>query len=163
MSESNNFDLIDKLRREWEYEDPMLDTSAMDVVGRVIKLASQWTVETNAAMKPFGLKYTEFDIIATLRRSGKPYELTPTQLCESILLTSGAMTTALNRVEQLGLIERALSVSDKRVKTARLTQVGISLARKAAERRFGLAKHHVQNLSKKEINTLTSLLKICGP
>jgi DNA-binding MarR family transcriptional regulator len=114
-------------------------------------------------MKPFGLKYTEFDIIATLRRSGKPYELTPTQLCESILLTSGAMTTALNRVEQLGLIERALSDSDKRVKTARLTQVGISLARKAAERRFELAKHHVKNLSKKEINTLTSLLKICGP
>lgn len=162
MSQNNHPDLIDQLRDEWNQEDSKLDTSAMDIVGRIIKLGNIWSVQVNTIMKPFGLKYTEFDIIATLRRSGKPYELTPTQLCNSILLTSGAMTTALNRVEKSGLIERTLSASDKRVKTARLTPKGIKLAHQAAEKRFELASNQIQKISGKNRQILSALLRECN-
>jgi len=159
MAKTQSTELIDRLRLEWNAEDPALDTSAMDIVGRIINLGNRWSGEANTAVKPFGLKYTEFDIIATLRRSGPPYELTPTQLCDSVLLTSGAMTTALNRVERLGLIEREESQIDKRVKIARLTKKGKDLARRAAKKRFELAAEQISDISQSDVRELTALLK----
>ncbi len=152
-------DLIDRLRQEWKTELPELDTNAMDVVGRVMLLANRWDGEIQQTLKPFGLTYTDFDILATLRRCGSPYELTPTQLLESVLLTSGAMTTALARLENAGLLTRIEDPNDRRSKKAGLTRKGLSLAVKAAKKRFQTADQQLEILSVSEKRTLAKLLR----
>ena len=159
-TEPSNPDLVDSLRNEWLHEAPDLNTSPMEVVGRILRLASIWETETNHTLKVFGIKYTDFDIIATLRRSGMPYELAPKELCEAILLTSGAMTTALARIERKGLIERGTSSNDKRQKTARLTPKGVKLAYKASVARFDLAKLQVSMLKSNQADQLSDLLRL---
>lgn len=144
---------------EWAAESPELDASAMRVVGRIIRLGRQFEKDASGALKPLGLPYTEFDIIATLRRSGAPYELTPGQLGQAVLLTSGAMTAALDRLEQSGLITRHASETDRRVKTAKLTASGKKLALKAAKARFDVAALALDGLSSQQRKTLAKLLK----
>lgn len=152
-------DAIDQLCAQWAEESPELDTSAMQIIGRIVRLGNRFVVDANHVLKGHGLKYSEFDIIATLRRSGKPYKLTPTQLCESVVLTSGAMTTALDRLEHRGLIIRAQDEADKRIKSACLTDEGVSLAKSAALDRFDLALQELGSLSQQEKHQLTQLLK----
>ena len=138
---------MDELVRQWRDECPELDASAMQVVGRIIRLGRMFEAQAGAALKPFDLPYTDFDIIATLRRSGKPYALTPGELSRAVLLTSGAMTAALGRLERAGLIRRLADSSDRRIKAAQLTAAGKRLARKAAAVRFEVARDALQGLS----------------
>jgi len=158
MTDNNEADLITRLRQEWAIEQPELDSSAMDIVGRVIHLADQWQSSANKLLAQYDLSYTEFDVIATLKRSGPPYELTPTTLRQSVLLTSGAMTAALNRVEKKGLIVRHAMPEDGRVFTAKLTAKGKRLAAKATHSRFELAQSQINNLSEVEKTQVTKLL-----
>ncbi len=156
---SDQDDVIDLLRSQWKSQFPHLDTEAMDVVGRITLLASRWDAEIHHALKPFALSYTDFDIIATLRRSGEPYELTPTALMESVVLTSGAMTTALTRLENAGLLCRKPDPNDGRVRRARLTRAGATLAEKAARARFKVASEQIAELSGKDAQALVKLLR----
>lgn len=158
MKESPEDDLMERLIGQWAQERPELDASAMRIVGRIMRLGRQFEKDAALALKPLGLSYTEFDIIATLRRSGRRYELTPGQLGKAVLLTSGAMTAALDRLEQSGFITRHASDSDRRVKTARLTAAGKRIAVKAAEARFEVAKEVVDGLSVNQRSSLAKLL-----
>ena len=114
----------------------------------------------NTLLKPIGLSYTDFDVLATLMRSGKPYALTPTALRRSVLITSGAMTAALDRLETGGLIVREPNPDDRRSLTARLTKDGRRLARKAARLRFADAAESIAQLSAVDRTQLASLLRL---
>jgi len=120
-------DLIDSLIADWGRERPDLDASAMAVVGRLLRVTVALDGRINEVLKPYGLLYSEFDALATLLRSGKPFELTPTELQEAVVLTSGAMTALLNRLTKKGLIARRKSKVDGRSLTARLTAKGCLL------------------------------------
>lgn len=159
LEDDKPVDAVDLLQAQWQQFDPKLDTNAMQCVGRMFNLVSKWDAATNAMLKPHGINYTDFDIIATLCRAGAPHELTPTQLLTSVLLTSGAMTSALARLERTGLITRVDDAIDKRVKRAKLTTKGQRLARNTAAKRFKLANSQASNLSKNEQRTLESLLR----
>jgi cytochrome b561 len=78
------------------------------------------------ALAPFGFRDGEFDVLATLRRAGKPYRLSPTQLYKSLLVTSGAMTNRLNRLEDVGSIVRMADPNDKRSMLVALTDAGLA-------------------------------------
>lgn len=158
-SAGTSIDPVDQLRQQWRRFDPSLDTRAMDSVGRMVHLVSHWDAEINIMLKPYGINYTDFDILATLCRVGSPYKLTPTDLLRSVLLTSGAMTTALSRLERSGLITRIEDPDDRRVKHARLTRKGQALARKTAAKRFELAGEHASGLTRKELIELEVLLR----
>lgn len=158
MSNKLKNDLIDQLVVDWAQECPELDASAMLVVGRIMRWGRKFEKEAADALKPMGLPYTEFDIIATLRRSGAPYELTPGQLGEAVLLTSGAMTAALDRLEQAAFITRHVSQTDRRVKTAKLTTSGKRMAKRAAKARFNIANEALGELSLKQRRSLAELL-----
>lgn len=147
---------------EWGKECPDLNADAMHIVGRIMQLGRRYEKEASLALKPSGLLYTDFDIIATLRRSGPPYELTPGQLSAAVLLTSGAMTAALDRLQNTGLITRHASEADRRVKTAKLTSQGKSLAKKTAQARFKVATKAVHSLSLDETRDLITLIKRLG-
>lgn len=152
-------DRIDRLLADWQAERPELDTAAMAVVGRLLSLGRQLEARANAALKPLGLHYTDLDVMATLRRSGKPYRLTPTQLRDAVLITSGAMTACLDRLEGNGLIARIASPSDRRSSAAELTAAGRKLIDKAIVVRFDEAAQAVVGLSENERARLAHLLK----
>ncbi|MEM8547346.1 MAG: MarR family transcriptional regulator [Pseudomonadota bacterium] len=152
-------DLMDRLLADWAAECPTLDAKAMAVIGRIIRLGRRYEKDAAEALRPFRLPYTDFDILATLRRNGAPYELTPGQLGDAVLLSSGAMTAALDRLQQAALITRHDSPTDRRIKTARLTPTGKRLSKKAAAARFATATAATTGLTERESEQLTRLLK----
>ncbi|TMM52180.1 MarR family transcriptional regulator [Maribacter algarum] len=158
MKESQE-DIIDNLVSQWHQERPELDAEAMYIVGRILKLGKILEKRAGQALKDSGIYYTDLDVLATLRRSGKPYELTPKELMRSVLITSGAMTALLDRLTRLDLIYRAPDKKDGRIKRAGLTKEGKKVIDKAIEIRFEEANDSVRKLNKAERASLATLLK----
>jgi DNA-binding MarR family transcriptional regulator len=152
-------DVVDLLLSDWRRERPDLDATGMAVVGRILHLGRLLEDHANAGLRAYGVSYTELDVLATLRRSGKPYRLTPTALRQSVLLTSGAMTACLNRLEARGLIERRAADGDRRSLTAALTPRGLKLIDQAIKARFEQARTALAGLSSAECARLAALLR----
>lgn len=152
-------DFIDQLISDWRLERPDLEVEAMQVVGRIIKLGKVFEKRASNSLREIGIYYTDLDVLATLRRSGFPYELSPKQLMESVLITSGAMTALLNRLTKLELIHRIPDKNDGRIILAGLTQKGKELIDKAIEIRFEEAQKSIDILSDQEHYELSGLLK----
>src|SRR5688572_16272982 len=150
---------IDRLLVEWQAQRPELDAQSMAVVGRLLNIGRQLEARANAALRPLGLHYTDLDVLATLRRGGKPYRRTPTELRDSVLITSGAMTACLDRLEANGLIVRVADPHDRRSSAAQLTSEGRKLIDKAIEVRFAEADEALGDLSDSERSRLAALLK----
>ncbi|MDR1186657.1 MAG: MarR family winged helix-turn-helix transcriptional regulator [Bifidobacteriaceae bacterium] len=108
----------------WGRERPDLDASPLEVFSRVTRLAKYLDHMRQESFARYGLQGWEFDVLAELRRSGAPYELTPGQMSAAILLSTGAMTNRLNRIEAAGLIERHEDPNDRRMVRVRLTETG---------------------------------------
>lgn len=152
-------DLVDNLIFDWKQERPELDTSAIQIVGRILNLSKTLEKRASLVLQDGSIHYTDLDVLATLRRSGKPYELTPTQLMKSVLITSGSMTALLDRLAKLYLIHRAPDKTDKRVKRASLTRKGIEVIDKAIEIRFREAQEAIAVFNEKEKKVLSDLLR----
>jgi len=157
-------DLIDLLIMEWGQERPRTRPRAMQVVGRIIRLGRRFEEDVARMLRPYGVAYSDFDVLATLRRAGAPFERSPTELQRTVLLTSGAMTACLSRLEQGGLISRAAGRTDRRRVSARLSPAGHDLVEQLIDRRFGLAQAVLAGLSPDERGQLEALLrKFDGP
>jgi len=152
-------DIIDQLVADWKLERPEVDSSAMHVVGRILKLGKTFEKRAGKALSAHDIYYTDLDVLATLRRSGKPYLLTPKELMQSVLITSGAMTALLNRLTKLKLIYRLPDKIDGRIKRAGLTKKGIEIIDEAIEVRFEEASNSIETLNKEERKVLSNLLK----
>ncbi len=152
-------DLIDRMNEAWRRERPDLDPSPLEVVGRVIVLAKYLEKSVEAALAKHDLTLGQFDILATLRRQGAAGQLTPGQLMESVMLTSGGMTNRLDRLEKAGWIERKADPSDRRGVIVGLTAKGRKLIDSATETRFEEAKQSLPALTKKQMETLEELLR----
>jgi DNA-binding MarR family transcriptional regulator len=117
---------------------PRLDRSAMGIVGRISRLAQLLQIELERVFAEHGVNGGEFDVIAALRRSGSPYQLTPTELSRSLMVTSGGMTKRLKALADRGLIKRVPDPTDARVSVVALTPEGKNLAEE-------ILPHHVTN------------------
>lgn len=117
-------DHVDLIVAQWQRERPDVDVSAMAVIGRITRLEKVIRPRLNAVFAQHGLESWEFDVLATLRRNGAPHQLTPGQLLESMMITSGAMTNRLDRLEQRGFVERSRSPDDGRQVLVTLTRSG---------------------------------------
>lgn len=162
QSDGPQEDVVDELLRDWRRERPDLDAAPMAVVGRVLNLGRILEARANECLKDTGLNYTDLDVLATLRRSGAPFRLAPTVLRKSVLITSGAMTACLNRLEHLGLLTRSLDADDRRSLTATLTSKGLRLIDKTMSLRFAEAGQAVATLSRNEQAALSGLLRKLG-
>ncbi len=120
-------DRIDRILLQWQQEIPQLDASPLAVVGRILRLARLLERQREALLAPHGLSIWSFDVLATLRRQGPPYQLTPTELYGLLMLSSGAMTNRIDRLEADGLVERHRESSDRRSVLVRLTARGQEL------------------------------------
>lgn len=152
-------DVVDQLLSDWGRERPDLDASAMAVVGRVLHLGRLFEADLNRSLRALGIPYSDLDVLATLRRCGAPYRLTPTQLRRSVLLTSGAMTACLNRLEARGLIVRSFDASDRRSLAAELSAEGVRLIDRAIGERFAHAERSLDALDAQERAQLAQLLR----
>ncbi len=152
-------DVVDQLLHDWSRERPDLDASAMAVVGRVLHLGRLFEADLNRSLRALGIPYSDLDVLATLRRSGAPYRLTPTQLRRSVLLTSGAMTACLNRLEARGLIARSFDAHDRRSLAAELSAEGVRLIDRAIGERFAHAERSLDGLDAAERAQLARLLR----
>lgn len=146
------------LLEEWERERPDLDPSPVGIQGRIVRLAARFLRHSDAWLGPLGLSWEAFSLIVTLRRSGKPYELRPTDLLRESLLTSGAITNRIDRVEELGLIERRPDKNDRRSYVIRLTPAGKKLSDKVIASHFSGVDGLLDVLSQAERKQLGMLL-----
>lgn len=124
-------DHVDRVLEQWGAERPDLDVSPTAVIGRVSRLARLIDAELRRTFSAHGLDPASFDVLTSLRRSGPPYRLTPTELTHSSMVTSGAITQRLDRLEERGLITRTSSQSDKRSRHVALTDDGRMLVDRA--------------------------------
>ncbi|MEM7355021.1 MAG: MarR family transcriptional regulator [Acidobacteriota bacterium] len=111
------------------------------------------------AMAPFGIGYTDLDTLATLRRSGAPYELRPAVLLSSVLIQSGSLTACLDRLEKGGFVERVRVPEDRRGRSVRLTSAGLELIDRAIDVRFSDAEDCIAALDGQQRETLEELLR----
>ena len=152
-------DSIDSILDQWSRERPELDASGFAIAGRLLVLGKLLERETDAALAPLGLKTWAFDVLATLRRQGPPYRLTPGELSQATMLTSGAMTNRLDRLEGKGLIRREDDPTDRRGVRVVLTASGRKLADKAIAVRFAKANDAASKLPAGDRKTLERLLR----
>jgi DNA-binding MarR family transcriptional regulator len=152
-------DHVDRLRRQWARELPDLDTEPMAVLGRAYRLSNLVRAGIEATFAGFGLDRGEFDVIGTLRRSGPPYRLTPTELYTALMMSSGGLTHRLDRLEKAGLVRREKSPQDGRSVLVMLTEDGA--ARAEAAFRADMAKEAavLQALDPQERAALAALLR----
>lgn len=152
-------DHLDEVLKQWKRTRPDLDPAPMGVVGRILRLAGQLEQRANAALAPFDLAIWGFDVLATLRRQGEPYSLTPTQLMSATVLSSGAMTNRIDRLERLGLVTRSRSQDDRRSFLVTLTPQGIKVVDAALAARLAEAKEATDGLTTSETASLAALLR----
>jgi DNA-binding MarR family transcriptional regulator len=117
-------DEVDALLDAWRRERPDLDVAPMEVLSRISRLAHHLDRRRAVAFSAHGLEPWEFDVLAALRRSGKPYQLTPGQLLRETLVTSGTMTNRVDRLAARGLVDRDDHPGDRRGVLVRLTDQG---------------------------------------
>jgi DNA-binding MarR family transcriptional regulator len=117
-------DHVDRVRAQWRAVRPELDTGPVEIVARIGRIAAYFDQSVDELMNRHGLARSSFDVLASLRRAGPPYELSPTDLYRELMRTSGAMTNRLKRLEQAGLIERRPDPGDGRGRLVRLTPRG---------------------------------------
>jgi DNA-binding MarR family transcriptional regulator len=121
-------DRAEQAAGQWAQERPDLDTKPMVLLGRLAEAALKTARNRlNPLFAEHGLQPGEFDVLATLRRSGAPYALTPTDLYEAAMISSGSMTNRIDRLEKVGLVERRPNPADKRGTLVALTAGGLRL------------------------------------
>jgi DNA-binding MarR family transcriptional regulator len=119
-------DAVDAIVAAWERERPDLDPSAKHVTGRIVRLASIFQDAFAAAFAPLGITDGDYGVLATLRRAGAPYRLTPTDLARHRMMTSGGMTAAIDRLERRSLVARQPNPDDRRGSLVELTAEGLA-------------------------------------
>jgi DNA-binding MarR family transcriptional regulator len=124
-------DRVAEIQAEWRRERPDLDPSPQAVIGRLHRVALRLTERLVAVYRDFGLSEGEFDVLATLRRAGAPYERPAGELADHTLVTTGGLTKRVDRLEARGLVERRAEASDARKRLVRLTPEGVELIDRA--------------------------------
>lgn len=152
-------DRIDRLLAQWKRERPDLDTRAMGLVGRIQRAAATLRPRLDATHAQSGLQFESFDVLASLRRSGPPYQLTPTQLYREMMLTSGAMTNRIDRLEEAGLVARKPDPDDRRGTLVRLTTKGKALIDSAVVKHVANEERLLSALTAREQQQLNELLR----
>ncbi|CAM3939385.1 MarR family transcriptional regulator [Nocardia ninae] len=117
-------DAVDLFTQHWNRERPDVDVSPMAVIGRIQRLSRLFEQDLKRFFSDFGMEFWEFDVLATLRRSGSETGLTAGALIKVAMVTSGAITNRIDRLVAKGWIERQPCPEDRRVIRVRLTPEG---------------------------------------
>lgn len=152
-------DAVDRLLEQWHQERPDVDVSPIGVVGRVSRAARTLERGLQKEYSRHGLQSWEFDILATLRRSGPPYELTAGALASSSMVTSGAITNRIDRLVARGLASRAVDPANRRTVRIGLTPEGRRLVDEVLPLHVANEAALLEPLSDAEQRQLAGLLR----
>jgi DNA-binding MarR family transcriptional regulator len=155
----NQPDRIDQARAQWAREAPDLDTSPMEVIGRILRAEHLADARIRQVLRRYGLDRGGFDLLATLRRSGPPCRLTPTALYRELVLTSGAVTHRVDALARAGLVERIPDPDDRRGTLVALTQHGREVADEAMAAHMRCEAELAAVLSEQDQGALAALLR----
>jgi len=155
-------DHVARIMAQWAVERPDVDVAPQGIIGRLHRLAARLTEELIAVYAEFGLGEGEFDVLATLRRSGAPYELTPSEIGAQSMVTSGAVTKRVDRLEAQGLVTRRVGEYDARGRVVALTEHGKDLIDRAFTAHMANEHRLVASLSQLERSRLAYLLESWG-
>ncbi len=152
----NNRDEVDRLIAAWKRERPDLDLSPLAVLSRITRIARHLDIARRDAFAD--LETWGFDVLAALRRAGAPHQLSPGQLMQETMVTSGAMTNRLDRLEELQLITREQDPDDGRGSLVTLTKSGMRAVDAALESLLENERELLGSLTAKDRELLADLL-----
>ena len=152
-------DKVDKVIEQWNRERPDLDVNSMSLIGRFKKITQYLTLEMAKTFTEYGLNPANFDVLATLRRGGPPYALSPNDLIASTMVTSGTMTNRIDQLIKGGLVERTQNPNDRRSVLVSLTETGFSIIDSAVTAHVATQDRLTSSLSADEYKNLNTLLK----
>ena len=152
-------DEVARIVTAWRRERPDLDVGPLEVFSRVSRLSKHLDRDRAAAFSGSDLEPWEFDVLAALRRSGAPYQVSPGHLLGETLVTSGTMTNRIDRLQARGLVRRLRDPDDGRGVLVRLTDPGRALVDTALESLLDRERTLLASLSDHDRTTLASLLR----
>ncbi|HEY1726770.1 MAG TPA: MarR family transcriptional regulator [Candidatus Baltobacteraceae bacterium] len=152
-------DRVDHILAQWKRERPDLDTRPMAVVGRIQRATAALRPLLDATHEASGLQSESFDVLASLRRNGSPHQLSPTDLYREMMLTSGAMTNRIDRLEEAGLVARRADPNDRRGTLVRLTPKGKTLIDNATTKHVANEERLLSVLTLREQQQLNDILR----
>jgi DNA-binding MarR family transcriptional regulator len=152
-------DGVDVILDQWRRERPDLDTSPIGVIGRISRLSREIERRLEPVYAASGLEPGWYDVLATLRRTGPPYRLRPTDFAATLMLTSSGTTKRLDRLEAAGYITREPDPSDRRGVLITLTPQGSSLVDEASVKHMANERHILAGLTAAEQRQLADLLR----
>jgi DNA-binding MarR family transcriptional regulator len=157
-----SLDHVGRIMAKWHVARPDLDVSPQGIIGRLHRLAARLTEELVAVYGEYGLGEGEFDVLATLRREGAPYELTPGDLAAWTMVSSGAVTKRVDRCVEQGWVTRRVGEGDARSRVVALTDAGLDVIDRAFEAHTANERRLVSSLSEMERARLAHLLETWG-
>ncbi|MFH0518141.1 MarR family winged helix-turn-helix transcriptional regulator [Streptomyces sp. M41] len=152
-------DAVDAIIDQWARVRPDLDTTAMEVFGRIYRLTHAVGGRMDTAYARFGISRGEFDVLATLRRSDAPYTLPPRELSATLMLTTGGMTGRLDKLERAGLLRRSPDPHDRRGLQVTLTEEGLALVDEAVTAGLAVQTEVLSALNDEQAGQLADLLR----
>jgi DNA-binding MarR family transcriptional regulator len=152
-------DQVDRLVAAWRRERPDLDVEPLEVLSRVSRLARHLQLARHEAFGRLALPQSHFDVLAALRRSGPPYEMTPGELMAETLVSSGTMTHRVDQMEAAGLVSRQPDAADGRVVRVRLLPKGLRAVDSALANLLERERKLLMNLTVAEQARVARLLR----
>ncbi len=153
-------DAVDRIIQAWARRDPNLDARPLEVVGRLLLCAHYIELALVAALQPFALSFADFDVINTLRRRADAQGANPSDLAQTCLITTGAMTSRLDRLERAGLITRTPDPNDGRAVRVHLTKQGERLAEQSLNAVLAADEAFLKPLDQPQRDTVAAALKL---
>lgn len=152
-------DEIDRIVAEWNRERPDLDVSPTHTLQRITRLSLLQGASFARVFARYGVSFGEYLVLAALRRAGPPYRMNPTALLNAVILSSGAMTNRLDRLEAMALVERLPDPADRRGRLVALTERGRELVDAAAVDHVEGEQRLLSGLDADEREQLAGLLR----
>ncbi|MEU2653706.1 MarR family transcriptional regulator [Streptomyces sp. NPDC007325] len=158
MDDRQPLDHVARIQADWRRERPDLDVSPQGVIGRLHLMAGRLTQELCRVYDDYGLNEGDFDVLCALRRAGEPYERAPGELAVHTMVTTGAMTKRIDRLERAGLLTRRRAEDDQRGRIVALTEAGREVIDRAFTDHMRNEHRLLNALTPDEAETLESLL-----
>lgn len=136
-----------------------MSTVGMEIFGRARRISRRVSDEIEPILKVHGVDSGQFYVLTALRRAGPPYELRPTEIFQTLMISSGGLTNRLDRLEKAGLIRRKPSKTDARSMVAQLTEKGRRLVEDAIQADMAREAEMLEGLSATEKKSLAALLR----
>jgi DNA-binding MarR family transcriptional regulator len=151
-------DIVDRVMEQWRVERPDLDPSGKAITARIVRASGMTRRRIDDAFHDLGIRDGEFGTLSALRRIGAPYELSPSQLTQHLVLSSGGLSLMLDRFERAGLVRRRPNPEDRRGVLVALTDEGLRVVDEAMTRLARVEQELVGGLTERERQQLGRLL-----